>query len=119
MPTVSWSNAVHIEGLGVTLCGRDIPLRKKEWNALGTPTCKSCIKIKAAADALEKYQSRELTGQCPFNPKKTFAVNPVSKNEFVVSQFIDGVYQSQTNANLYRTSEMAYLDQDLLLKLAS
>lgn len=118
MSTVSWSNAVHIEGLGVTLCGRDIPLRK-EWNAFGTPTCKSCIKVKAAADALEEYQNRELTGQCPFNPKKVFSVNPISKNEFVVCQFIDGVYQSETKADLYRTSEMAYIDQDLLLKLAS
>ncbi|MFT5852276.1 MAG: hypothetical protein ACI87J_002252 [Colwellia sp.] len=119
MATVSWSKAVHIEGLGETLCGRNIPLRNKEWNAFGTPTCKSCIKVKAVAAALEEYESREVNGQCPFNSKKTFVVNPINKDSFLVSQFIGGVYQSQTTADRYRTSEIAYISQDILLTIAS
>lgn len=115
--TVSWSKAVHTLGLGETLCGRSIPMRK-EYNAFGTTTCKACLKAAERNAAQAEYDERHLIGQCPFNEKKTFTVYPVNANEFVINQFIDGAWQSDTTADLYRTSEMAYLDQEDLIKLA-
>ena len=117
MATVSWSKAVHIAGLGETLCGRNIPM-KKEWNAFGTPTCKACLKAEERNAAQAEYDERHIIGQCPFNPKKTFTVFPVNDNEFTINQFIDGAWQSDATADLYRTSEMAYIDQEDLIKLA-
>ena len=52
MATVHWTNEngketlKHEEGLGQTLCGLNIPHRRKEWNAFGEPECKRCIKAK-------------------------------------------------------------------------
>jgi hypothetical protein len=52
MATVRWnkengrSTLKHEEGFSQTLCGLDIPLRGKEWNAFGEPDCKRCIKAK-------------------------------------------------------------------------
>jgi hypothetical protein len=118
MATVRWNKAKHIENFGETLCGRTIPSRGKEWNALGIATCKSCLKAEQKAEEQAEYDERHLIGQCPFNPKKTFTVTPVNMNEFVVNQFIDGAWQSDATADLYRTSEMSYLDQSELKELA-
>lgn len=118
MATVKWTNISHIEGFGETLCGRAIPVRGKEWNAFGTATCKSCLKAEAKAESQAEYEERYLTGQCPFNAKKTFTVNPVNANEFTISQFIDGAWQSDTTADRYRTSEIAYIEQEALIELA-
>jgi hypothetical protein len=118
MAIVKWTNTSHIEGFGETLCGRTIPSRGKEWNAYGTATCKSCLKVQAKADAEAEYDERHIMGQCPFNEKKTFTVHPVNANEFNISQFIAGVWQSDTTADRYRTSEIAYIDQSELIALA-
>jgi len=55
MATVSWNNngnetKKHIEGLGQTLCGLDIPYNGKEWSAFGIPECKRCIKAQEKQD---------------------------------------------------------------------
>jgi hypothetical protein len=57
MATVSWikngrESLKHIEGLGYTLCGLDIPARI-EWSVYGTPECKRCIK---AQEKLDDYE---------------------------------------------------------------
>lgn len=117
MAIIKWTNTSHIEGLGQTLCGRDIPQRK-EWNAYGTATCKSCLKVEAKAKEQAEYEERHIIGQCPFNPKKTFTVSPISADQFSISQFIAGVWQSDTTADTYRASEIAYIDQDKLKTLA-
>ncbi|MEF1335430.1 hypothetical protein REH81_01345 [Vibrio rotiferianus] len=50
MATVSWKNdsgketKIHIENGGETLCGREIPVRGKEWSVFGTATCQRCLK---------------------------------------------------------------------------
>jgi hypothetical protein len=118
MATVQWAKTKHVEGFGETLCGRAIPSRGKEWNAFGVATCKSCLKVEAKDKAQAEYEERYLTGQCPFNAKKTFTVNPLNANEFTISQFIDGAWQSDATADRYRTSEMAYIDQEDLIELA-
>jgi hypothetical protein len=117
MSLVKWATTSHIEGFGVTLCGRDIPLRK-EWNAFGKATCKACLKAESKAKTEEEYAARQIEGQCPFNAKKSFTVNPINTNKFTISQFIAGVWQSDVIADLYRTSEIAYIDQDKLVELA-
>ena len=42
----------------------------------------------------------------------------MNANEFTISQFIDGAWQSDATADRYRTSEMAYIDQEDLIELA-
>ena len=118
MATVSWTKTKHIENYGDTLCGRMIPSSSKEWNAFGTATCKACLKAEIKAKAQKEYEERHLIGQCPFNALKTFTVQPVSINKFTISQFINGAWQSDTTADLYRTSEISYLEQSDLKELA-
>jgi len=44
MATVQWNNGKkHIEDLGETYCGREIPARGKEWSAFGEATCQRCL----------------------------------------------------------------------------
>ena len=56
MATIRWikdngrETKNHIEGLGSTLCGLDIPHRKKEWSFFGTPDCKRCIEAQEKID---------------------------------------------------------------------
>lgn len=65
MATVSWINdqgketLKHIEGLGTTLCGRDIPSRGKEWSAFGEPECKRCIVSQEKMDRIEEARYAE------------------------------------------------------------
>jgi hypothetical protein len=54
MATVSWikngkETKKHIEGLGTTLCGLNIPT-SKEWSVYGIPECKRCIKAQEKQD---------------------------------------------------------------------
>lgn len=57
MSTVRWKKSngqdtlKHIEGLGRTLCGVDIPARK-EWSFFGIPECKRCIAAQEKHDKL-------------------------------------------------------------------
>lgn len=55
MATVRWTkngkNTLnHIEGLGTTLCGLEIPSQRKEWSVYGVPECKRCIKAQQKID---------------------------------------------------------------------
>ena len=118
MAIVKWTNVSHIAGLFNTLCGREIPTSGKEWNAFGTASCKACLKAEAIAIAQAEYDERNIIGQCPFNPKKTFTVHPINTNKFAIHQFISGAWQSETIADRYRTSEIAFIDQDKLKELA-
>ena len=55
MATVKWINEnhkeskTHIEGLGTTLCGLEIPTRK-EWSVYGIADCQRCIKAQKRRD---------------------------------------------------------------------
>ncbi|MFB1036864.1 MAG: hypothetical protein QMC38_16135, partial [Sinobacterium sp.] len=73
MATVRWNKAKHIENFGETLCGRTIPSRGKEWNALGIATCKSCLKAEQKAEEQAEYDDSLLIGLCPFYPIMRFS----------------------------------------------
>ncbi len=51
MATIAWTlplgtqTKVHIEGLGHTLCGVEIPLYNKTWSINAEVTCKRCLAI--------------------------------------------------------------------------
>jgi len=69
MATVSWikngkETLKHIEGLGRTFCGLDIPHRGKEWSVFGEPECKRCIKAQEKLDRDQLQQEAAEVNDC-------------------------------------------------------
>ena len=60
-----------------------------------------------------------ISSNCPFNPAKTFVVLSSGKNQYKIEQYINGVFVHSMVTDLYRASEISYVDQSQLLKLHS
>lgn len=54
----------------------------------------------------------------PFNDLKTYQVSPINNNKFKIVQLVAGFKSSETTADIYRTSELAYIEQSDLADLA-